>query len=159
MPLLPLRYAPAAQLLRETLERYQSGAGDRFDLRPVIERARQVEVAAREVDDLLDQLRRRAGAEERAVSINRGLREMDRWLVRLNFSAVDAFEQDLAVPIPPVPLLEAVTRLSKMDPAASETRYLFTEMVRNRNRVMFQLRETLEAGSRITASIREAFTS
>jgi len=154
--LLPFRYAPSAQLLRESLERYQAGAGDRFDLGPALERARRVEAAAAEVDDLLDQLQRKPPAEVPFREINRDLMAMDRVLVTLNFSAVDPFEQDLAVPIPPVPQLEPASRVGKMDAGAAETRYLITELTRNRNRVAFQLREALAAAERAAATMRRA---
>jgi Iap family predicted aminopeptidase len=158
LPLLPFRYAAAATSLRQTLEQYRAGAGDGFELQPVIERAREMEEVTGELDDLLEQMRARPGVEQATVGINKKLREMDRRLVRLNFSAEDGFEPDVAVPVPPVPLLEPVSRLGGMDRSANDVRYLVAEMIRNRNRVMFQLREALGLAREVAAIIRKGLT-
>jgi Iap family predicted aminopeptidase len=154
--ILPFRYGPAAQFLRETLHRYSIGAGDRLALEPVVDRAKQLEAEVFKLDALLDQIRQGTGKGKKAADINRRLMNMDRRLIRMNFSAVDPFDQDLAVPIPPVPMMEPAERLSRMDPRAAETRYLITELTRNRNRVMFQLREALEFAKEAAAAIRGA---
>ncbi len=156
LPILPFRYLPAAQFLRETLQGYKIGAGDHFDLELLIHRASQLEAEVVALDELLDQVRSGHVDGKTAAAINRGLMKMDRRLVRINFSAVDPFDQDLAVPIPPVPMLEPAGRLNRMDPRAPETRYLITELTRNRNRVMFQLHEALEFAKQTASAIREA---
>ncbi len=152
--ILPFRYSPAAQFLCETLQRYKIGAGDHFDLEPLVHRASQLEAEVVALDALLDQIRQGHVEEEISAAINQGLMKMDHRLVRINFSAVDPFDQDLAVPIPPVPMLEPAGRLNRMDPRAAETRYLITALTRNRNRVMFQIREALESAKQTAATIR-----
>ena len=155
-PILPFRYGPAVHFLRETLQSYKIGAGDHFDLEPLVQRANQLEAEVVALDALLDQIRRGQVNEKTAAAINQGLMKLDRRLVRMNFCAVDPFDQDLALPIPPVPMLEPANRLHRMDPGAAETRYLITELTRNRNRVMFQLREALEFAKRTAVAIRRA---
>ncbi len=41
-----------------------------------------------------------------------------------------------------------------MDPTASETRYLATELIRNRNKVVFYLRQALEAADNTREKLR-----
>ena len=83
-----------------------------------------------------------------AEAVNRALMAADRPLVQVNFTAAFPFDQDLAVPVPPVPLLAPVERLASLDPAGSEARFLRTELVRSRNQVVHQLRMALEAMGR-----------
>jgi hypothetical protein len=144
-PVLPFRYAPAAREIRDTVERYQAAAGDRFDLGPALGRAAEVERAAERIDELLGAVDLPEG---RAAGVNRALHEMDRELVLLNFTANGPFDQDLAVPIPPVPLLEPARRLAALDPASSEAHYLATELTRNRNNAVYHLRLAREAAGR-----------
>jgi hypothetical protein len=152
---VPYRLAPAARDIRETLERYQRDAGECFDLEPALHRAKQVEAAARELDNLLDHIR--AGVyRERVISLaNRAAINLDRTLVRLSFTANGPFDQDLAIPIPAVPLLEPVRQLARLDRESDQARFLETELVRNRNRVAFELRE---AHSAVTIAIGELRT-
>ncbi len=155
-PILPFRYAPAAREIRETIERYQAAAGDRIDLSKTIARASKLEAATETLDGLLDQARGGPLAEKVAAIANKGTMAMDRILVLLNFTANGPFDQDLAIPIPAVPLLEPARRLKEMDPAAAETRFLATELTRNRNKVDYSLREALAAAEETIAELRGA---
>jgi hypothetical protein len=144
-PILPFRYRPVAQQIRETIESYQRAAGDRFDLSAVIARAREVEAAATRFDAWLDQTSAGPDAERLAPDANRRAMAIDRALVTINFTANGPFDQDLALPIPAVPLLEPVRRLASLDPATNEARFLATELTRGRNKVMWYLREAIRA--------------
>jgi Iap family predicted aminopeptidase len=158
-PILPFVYGPAARQIRETIERYQTEAGSRFDLTSAIERARQIESATAALDGLLDRLRERDGVGDLAPIANRGAMAMDRFLVTINFTANGPFDQDLAIPIPAVPLLEPCRRLNGMDPSANETRFLLTDLIRGRNKVVFALREALHAAEATIAALNQALES
>ncbi len=158
VPVLPFRYSPAAAELRGALERYQAGAGSMLDLGLAIERAMEMEEVATRLDALLDLLRARPEAEDLAAAANRAAMEMDRVLVALNYSAAGPFDQDPALPTPPLPLLEPASRLASMDPEAWETRFLVTELTRSRNRVAFELRKCLEAGRKAVEELSEALS-
>jgi hypothetical protein len=155
-PILPFRYGPAAREIRETLERYQGEAGDRFDLGPAIDRACQVEAISTTLDEVLDRVRQRSDAERLATIANRGGMAINRALVTIGFTANGPFDQDLAVPIPAVPLLEPVRRLRDVDPTASEARFLATELTRNRNKVVFYLQQALLAAESAVEALRAA---
>lgn len=140
---LPFRYRPAASEIREALEGYQRTAGDRLDLASALDHAAAVEQAAAEVDALLDRLP--PLGQQRAAELNRALEAMDRELVLIAFTEQGRFDQDLAVPIPPVPLLAAVSRLARIHPASDEARFLTTQLLRRRNQVCYQLRQAERA--------------
>lgn len=143
--LLPLRLGPAAREVRDTIERYQQVAGGRLDLEPAVRRAREVESAVTALDELVERARSGGSDRERDERLNRALREVDRPLVMVNFTTSFPADQDLAVPIPPVPLLAGVERLASLEPDSDQARFLRTELVRNRNRVVRQLRLALDA--------------
>jgi hypothetical protein len=158
-PILPFVYAPAARQIRTTLERYQTAAGDRFDLGPALVRARQVENACAAFDALLAEARGRPDGATLAAVANRGAMALDRALVPLDFTASGPFDHDLAVPIPSVPLLAAAANLADQDPAADATRFLLTALVRQRNQVAFALRQAREAADTATATLRQSLRS
>ncbi len=118
LSVLPFRYSETAREIREAVEKYQAVAGDRFDLSSTLERARQVEAATTALDERLDQLRLDPGDEKAVAIANRAVLALGRSLTMLDFTANGPFDQDLAVPIPSVPLLEPAHRLGKMDPTA-----------------------------------------
>jgi len=148
-PVLPFRYEAAARHVRETIERYQEAAGERFDLTPAISRARALEERLARVDRLVA----RAGEREDAAAIQRRLMEVDRELVLVDFTAAGPFDQDLAVPVPAVPLLEPACRLPALDPASNEARFLATELLRGRNKVCHHLRLALERADALVARL------
>jgi hypothetical protein len=152
-PILPLRFSRTAQAIRKTLQDYQ--AAGRFDLTALINRAENVAAATAELDSLLEQMREQ-GTDSKIIDLaNQGLMALGRALVLIYFSGEGPFEQDLAIPIPPVAALAPVSRLGKLDPASNEARFLATEMIRNRNKVAFYLREALLAAQQTGASLRE----
>jgi len=121
-------------------KRRGAAAQDRGGLRELLQTA--------EVDRLLDGLSPELDL-DRVAAINCALREMDRELVLIDFTAQGPFDQDLAIPIPPVPLLEPVRRLAGLDPASDQARLLATELLRNRNKVTYHLRLAERAGERV----------
>jgi hypothetical protein len=153
MPILPFHYSKTALAMKETLQRYQRETCGRFDLANVIDRAAKVESATAELEALLGQTDCQR-ADARLLDLaNKGLMRLGRALVPIHYSGEVPFEQDLAVPIPPVACLEPVRRLAKLDQATDEARFLTTEMIRSRNRVAFYLREALAAAQETIAAI------
>ena len=152
---LPFRYQPAAVQIREAIERYQAAAGGRFDLGPALRRAQEVETRTAEVDRLVEQARSRDLDAGGAATLNSRLMAIDRELVMINFTANGPFDQDLAVPIPAVPLLEPARRLADLDPDSNQARYLVTELTRNRNKVAYHLRLAAEAAEIAVSVLQE----
>lgn len=144
-PVLPLRFGATAEEIRRTLEEYHRQGGGRFSLEALICRAREVEAATTSLDRLLGALQDGDDIPEEALRmVNRRLLAVGRALVPVYFSGTDRFDQDLAIPIPPVPVLEGVRRLAGMDRGSDEYRFLLTALVRGRNRTAFSLRQALE---------------
>ncbi len=152
-PILPFRYGATAREIRATLEAYGGEAGDAFDLGPVIGRARELGAVTGELDRLIEGLGDGASA-GLAGAVNRGLMGLGRALVVIYFTAAGPFDHDLAVPVPALPLLEPVRRLGRLRPDSDEARFLKTELTRNRNKVMFYLKQALKTAQETVAAIR-----
>jgi hypothetical protein len=152
VPILPLRFSKTAQAIQKALESYHNAAAGRFDLANVIDRAAKVGTAAAELEALLHRLGDRTDTKVADLA-NKGLIAIGRALVLVYFSGEGPFEQDLAVPIPPVAALEPVRWLGKLDPASDESRFLTTEMMRSRNKVAFYLRKALNAAQETRTAI------
>jgi Peptidase family M28 len=153
--LLPFRYEPAARQILETIEAYAT-AGGNVDLSPATSRARELQSIAATVDRLIEKARSQSIGEPDIAAVNHHLLAMDRELVLINFSAEGPYDQDLAIPIPAVPLLAPARRLRDLDQTSSEARFLVTELTRNRNKVTQHLRRAMEAGRAATAAIEKA---
>ncbi len=152
---LPFRYAPAAADIRAHLERYQQAARGLLDLDPALARARHLESLTVSLDSALDALDAGGSLDAReAAPLDEELQALDRELVLVNFTAEGPFDQDLALPIPPVPLLAPAERLATLDPASDEAHFLATELVRNRNKASFHLRLGEQAAGRALALLK-----
>lgn len=155
-PILPFKYGETAREIRATLEAYQAEAGEAFDLGPVVGRARELEVLTGELDRLVEGLIGRAeGLSEGLIgAVNRGLMGLGRALVVINFTAAGPFDHDLAVPVAPLPLLAPVRRLGRLEPDSDEARFLKTELIRNRNKVMYYLRQAIKTAQETIAAVQ-----
>ena len=54
------------------------------------------------------------------------------------------FDQDLAIRIPPMPVLQPVKELAALNPQGDEFRFLKTGLIRERNKVMHALDKAIE---------------
>lgn len=145
-PVLPMNFVPVAEEFEKALAGLQSRASGSFDLNPAREKARALRVQAEKLFDCC----RRVGSEAPegpsasipdAEELNRCLMKLSRLLIPVNYSAVDPFDMDLAVPIPPLPRLQRVAHLGGMDPDSRTFKFLERKMLRERNRVCFALEE------------------
>jgi Iap family predicted aminopeptidase len=152
--LLPFRYEPAARQIHERIEAYAEMVGARVDLAPAVHRASELRSVAADLDRLVEQARSRVLDDASLAAVNGRLLAMDRELVLINFSAEGPYDQDLAIPIPAVPLLAPARRLRDLDPGSNEARFLATELTRNRNKVTQHLRRAMEAGEAARAALR-----
>jgi hypothetical protein len=58
---------------------------------------------------------------------------------------VGPFDHDLAIPIPPLPGLGSVSRLSQLNPQEEDFKFLKTELIRQQNRVVHLFNQCCEA--------------
>jgi hypothetical protein len=145
-PVLPMNFVPVAEELEGVLSGLQTRASGSFDLNPAMERARTLRVKAEKLFNFCQRVESEVNegsfaSIQVAEELNNCLMKLSRLLIPVNYSAVDPFDIDIAVPIPPIPRLQRVAHLGNMDPNSWTFKFLERKMLRERNRVCFALEE------------------
>jgi hypothetical protein len=138
--LLPLDVTAAARDLLAALEGWAGRAGDRFDLGPALQAAREVVAATRSLHPSPESMN-----DEETARVNRAVHAALRALVPLRYVAGDRFGYDSGVPQPPVPLLAPIDELLETEPGSTDAHLLETLLRRRRNRLVHGLKEALQA--------------
>jgi N-acetylated-alpha-linked acidic dipeptidase len=127
--LLPLDVQAQIEEMQRFVRELVEAADNRFDLSAVLKG--------------LDALRSdMAGIESLPAEIaNTVIRGVTHRLTVVSFTSGDRFDHDPAVPTPPMPSLDPVTRLARLDPTSDAFGFLETRLVRSRNKVLHQLKE------------------
>ena len=159
-PLLPFDYSATVNEIEQKLGELQTQARDLFDLTPLIKRAKALKELAVRLNSQTDALRKgiESGANTDAGAITRAnetIKLLGRLLVPINYSKVGPFDQDLAVPIPAVPVLDPIKDLPKLKPTSDEYRFLQTRLRRESNKVSYAF---LQAEKSVTRLLEEIGT-
>jgi hypothetical protein len=140
-PVLPFNYVDVANEFLELLQDLRDKAGDAFDLSPLLNKARLLKEKTLALQQVASQVAEvvESSANPAAARVNGCFRRLGCLLVPINYSAVDGFDQSRARPLPPIPVLQPVGKLARMEPHSHEFRMLETRLVRQRNRVCHAL--------------------
>ncbi|MEF8801332.1 MAG: M28 family peptidase [Halolamina sp.] len=144
---LPLDFRHTAQKHAETLEAYNEAAGDEFDLLPVLDALAELEANLEPFYEELETDTTRP-AEFSADGIdadgaNEAIRQLERALVRVDYTTEGQFEQDPATDRPSYPGLAAARELNEMD--AEERKKQRVALRRQRNRAVSLLEDAIDA--------------
>jgi hypothetical protein len=144
---LPLDFRHTAEKHAETLEEYNEAAGDEFDLLPVLDGLTELEA---ELESFYEDLETESAnpVEFSADGIdadvaNEAIRQLERALVRVDYTTEGQFEQDPATDRPSYPGLEPATGLDEMD--ADERKKQLVALRRQRNRAVSLLEDAIDA--------------
>lgn len=138
--ILPFDWRATADEFLETIAKYQSKAGDRFDFAMSQTAAERLKAALQDFYGKVG-----SGAIE-AASANAVIRDLARILVPINFVREARFRHDPAVTIPPLPTISTATELDHLD--ADTIGFAQTQLTRGQNRLVSalnQARRMLEA--------------
>ncbi|MEO1105833.1 MAG: peptidase M28, partial [Pseudomonadota bacterium] len=130
---LPFDWRATAKEFSDTLARYDSAAGRRFDLAPASEALAGL---AASLDAFYAKIEG-GGADTRKA--NHAIKRLARILVPINFTRGPRFRHDPALPIPPLPDLALCEGLADLDDATLG--FAQTQLTRGRNKVVAALRE------------------
>ncbi|HVX30175.1 MAG TPA: M28 family metallopeptidase [Nitrolancea sp.] len=136
-PILPFDYAATLDEIAGALTHNQELAGAHLDLSTLITRAE----ALRAQLGRLNQRLASGVAPEHEADANQALVDLGRILIPLNYTEAGQFEHDLALHAPAVPLLYEMHRLTKLDPASDDYRFLRTQLRRRVNQIAFTLNQ------------------
>ncbi len=84
-------------------------------------------------------------SDEQIAALNRGLMQIGRALIPVDYTRTGQFDHDLAVPTQPLPALQPAILLASMDSKSADYQYLRTRLVRERNRVVYGLKQAVKA--------------
>ena len=138
---LPLDYSACAAECVKDLEVLAGSAGGRFDLSPVVERAREFQEKAQ-------RLQQAAGLAEAAATpgdieaINKCLMRLGRALIPVAYTRAGRFTHDPALDVPAFPDIADVAGLGKVAEESDEEKFLKVRLRRGRNRVLSALKDT-----------------
>jgi len=139
--IFPFDFAQWAEVSTKVLNDYASKAGDLLDMSPVLEECRALHRALSlfysELERAYLQGERRP---DRFTKTNQCLLELGRILIPISYTKAERYSQDPAIPIPPFPDLEPAQHAARFSQETDEYRFLKTQLVRGKNKVMDALR-------------------
>jgi len=144
-PFLPLNEETMGKEIAAALEEYERSWKGLIDLSKSIDSARKFLRSARKLNRVIDVEIESKGKESMRNRINSCLMELSRNLIPLHYNFVGPFDHDLAVPLPPVPVLQSLSMLSKMNSDKDDFKFLKTELMRSQNRVIHHFNQCIEA--------------
>lgn len=138
--LLPMDFRPVLRDIQQELSALQQVAGEALDLGALSGRA---ELIAERVNELAERADHASTPDEISV-LNKQYKSLSRALIPITYTFAGRFEHDPAWDIGYLPGLQGVRQLAQLDPGSDEYGFLKTELTRNRNAVLFALRQALD---------------
>ncbi len=147
-PILPFDYEVTVAELTSDIQRLQEKCGNRFDLTPLLREVEALRMRVATLNRKARTLQRKRRQTRQVVAsgeavVNDALMALGRTLIPIIHTRVGQFDHDLAVPLPPVPVLAAAADLAALDPESDRFRFLYTGVGRESNKFMHALRQAL----------------
>lgn len=144
-PVLPLNEERMGEEILKALEEYERSSKIFLDLSKVVLAGKTFLKLARRMNKFIDD-----GIDSGKKSIWRNrindcLMALSRKLITINYNFMGPFDHDLAVPLPPIPALQSISILSRLDAEKDDFKFLGTELIRQQNRVIHSLNQSSEA--------------
>jgi len=139
--IFPFDFEHWAKESAKVLESYQSIGGNHIDLKPVLEESRLLQKTLSlfysELENAYFKKERRPELFKRT---NQCLLELGRILIPIDYTKGGRYSHDPAIPIPSFPDLEALGQLHRFARESNEYRFLKTQLLRGRNKVLDALK-------------------
>jgi len=135
--------------IEQRLEGLQAAGKQLFDLTPLIRRTARLRDLTVKLKDRIEKFvaseNSGIAARSSAQKIDETLKRLGRLLIPVNYTRAGPFDQDLAVPIPMIPVLDRIAELPKLNLDSDEFRFLTTRLRRETNMVNYYLWEAEDA--------------
>ena len=137
----PFDFRKWAEEAVKLLEDYQTAGENLFDLKPAIDEIQGLQQAFSHFYSEAENtcLKKRKNW-SRFKKIDQSLLALGRILIPIDYTKGERYSHDPAIHIPSFPAFEGVHRLPQLSPETNEYRFLKTQLLRNRNRVIDALR-------------------
>jgi len=140
---LPMNFVDVADELIRLIQDLQQKAAAAFDLKPAMEKAKLFRTRAEALHQKTLEIKEN-GANDNAVILDHCLMKLSRILMPVNYTSAGRYDFDPALSIPPLPRLQPVAELAKMNPSDDSFKFLERKMVREQNRLCHALDEACE---------------
>jgi len=156
--ILPFNFESVADDFLEVFKELKEASEGTFDLSPLIKKTENMKDAAKELEARLGKEMQEYNAlsddkKEKYVEtlkrVDENLLEITHTLQPVFCTESGRFEQDPAIRIPPIPTLQPINELAKMDQNSEEARFLKTELARQRNKVSYALTKAIRIMDKI----------
>jgi hypothetical protein len=144
-PILPLNEEKMGREILKTLKEYDQMSKGLMDLSKSIRSAKIFLQLAKRLNRMIDQDITSKRKPFKWDRVNSCLIKVSRSLMPLNYTSAEPFDHDLAIPMPAIPSLQALSKLSQMNPQEDEFKFFETELIRQQNRVCHLLHQASEA--------------
>lgn len=135
-PQLPINIKKLLESMKNYLNEYQAAAGDSFDFGIVFNEIISLELL---VDELYYKADKYKNENEKNHIICNTILRIVRKLIRINYTSRQEFKHDPAAMMPPIPDLAPVLMINNI--SNGDQKFLITQLIRARNRVIYTLRE------------------
>ena len=131
-PILPFDWRATVQEFQDTIAKYQSAAGDRFDLTPSAEAATDL---LGTLSAFYEEVEAGSVPEDKANTV---IQDLARILVPINYCREARFRHDPAMTVPPLPTIFTATEL---DDHTETLGFAQNQLLRGQNRLVAALRQ------------------
>lgn len=145
---LPFEFMTTARDVVKLLVELNEAAAGRIDLASALQAAQAFGEAAQALDAAAT---RSKG--ERAATLNRGLMDISRIVNPALYTVSGDFDQDPALQLPLLPALQGARRIAGLQPGTNEQGFLFTRLIRERNRLVDALQSATDAARDLAAIV------
>ena len=149
-PILPLNYERAARELKNILVELEQVSKGTFNLQPMIDQATKLVAATRKFNAQVE--RTKPTEKIRIETYNKAIMRLSRILVPITQTRTGRYDHDLAVPIPPLPLLDPIRKLGQLNPESDEFKFLNNGLKRSANQVADTLEKAIETVNWVIAN-------
>jgi hypothetical protein len=142
-PLLPMDFRPVIANMQQTVTQLQQAAQHHLDLSQTQVRLTQLAALVERLAESCTQVQHIEVDEAKIQNLNRQMKAFSRILIPVTYTASGPFDHDPAWELPNLPALSELKRLVQLDPQSDQYHFWRTQLVRNRNRINFALREAI----------------
>lgn len=142
--ILPIDCRKMLDSMEKYLSEYKKAAGDIFDFTPVFN---EIQALRESMEDFYKKAEEVSGNEKKQAVICDTILKIVRKLIRINYTEREEFKHDPAAMCPPIPAIASVLKIRQL--GSEKQKFLITELVRDRNRVLHALRECKQIIERV----------
>ncbi len=143
-PVIPYRFAGLVGDFRRAVESIQEDAWAHLDLEPCLQRLGRLHGIVRGIDDVTRRIQRGEVTPAERLRIDYNILMLSRILHSALYTELGPYEQDVAGPLPVLPVLDPARKLASMDPRSDEYGFLRAHLIRERNKISHALDLALE---------------